>query len=213
MVSNPSPRPIKDPKVAVLAEHFPDSGSSTPISARNPSPYLIRPATEADVAGIVHVGRKVWVETFSHTATPADISAYLDSSYTPDLISRGITNPNLRYLVACPNEKPHEVAAFASLATSTSSSEPSVSSWPKPIELQRIYVDSPHHGAGLARRIAEELYELGRREGYESIWLGVLPENFRAVKFYEKCGFKKVGSHEFRVGDQLDIDDIMARLL
>lgn len=175
--------------------------------------YLIRRATQDDVQGIVLVGRKVWLETFSHTTTPENISAYLDSSYRPELISDGISNPSLRYLVACPNDRPTEVAAFAVLATDSSPSEPSVADWPKSIELQRIYVDSPHHGAGLARRIAEAVCELGRSEGYESIWLGVLPENARAVRFYEKFGFKKVGSHEFWVGDQRDIDDIMARSL
>jgi ribosomal protein S18 acetylase RimI-like enzyme len=180
----------------------------------NPAPsdaYSIRRATPDDIAGIVEVGRRVWVETFSHTTTPDHMAAYLDSAYRPDLISKALADPKLRYLTACLADTPGQVAGYAVLATD--SSEPSVADWPNSIELQRIYIDTPHQGAGLARRLVEAVYELARAEGYKSIWLGVLPENTRAVKFYGKCGFRKVGTHEFWVGGQRDIDDILARTL
>lgn len=175
--------------------------------------YLVRPATPSDVNGIVAVGRKVWLETFSHTTSPENMLVHLDASYTAELIYQEISNPDRLYLVAHSADGSAGVAGFAVIARGASSSEPSVADWPNPVELQRIYVDKAHHGAGLARQLAEEVYGAARKEGYKSIWLGVLPENTRAVKFYEKCGFKKVGSHSFWVGGQEDIDDIMARLL
>jgi ribosomal protein S18 acetylase RimI-like enzyme len=178
-----------------------------------PFPYLVRPAALADVDGIVSVGRRVWLETFSHTTSPENMLVHLDASYTPKLISQEIANSDRLYLVAHSADGSAGVAGFAVIARGTSSSEPSVADWPNPVELQRIYVDKAHHGAGLARQLAEEVYASARKEGFESIWLGVLPENTRAVKFYEKCGSKKVGSHSFWVGEQEDVDDIMARLL
>ena len=188
--------------------------------------YTVRRATVDDTDGIVKIGRKVFSETFTHN-TPENIDLYLSKTYTNEAIRADILNPHRRILVAipssssspptpaseAPNGKAEEIAAFAILCTDSTPSEPSVSTWPNPIELQRIYVDTAHHGTGLAKLLSQEVDNLAREERYESIWLGVLPENQRAVRFYEKSGYKKVGTHGFWLGDQLDTDDIMIRML
>ena len=50
-----------------------------------------------------------------------------------------------------------------------------------------------------------------RGGGYDVIWLGVWQENPRAVAFYERWGFQKVGTHVFRLGDDPQTDWIMQR--
>ena len=57
----------------------------------------------------------------------------------------------------------------------------------------------------------EEALENARRGNHDMLWLGVWPQNKVAIKFYEKYGFKTIGKHEFSVGDQVDIDAIMAK--
>ena len=47
--------------------------------------------------------------------------------------------------------------------------------------------------------------ELGR----ETLWLGVWEHNARAIRFYEKCGFRDAGSHPFLLGNDLQTDRIM----
>jgi ribosomal protein S18 acetylase RimI-like enzyme len=81
------------------------------------------------------------------------------------------------------------------------------------IELQRIYTHPRSDGTGLARRIADAAFVIAQGEGFRHIWLGVLPENARAVGSYTKLGFLKIGTHEFRLGDHIDIDDLMIREL
>lgn len=193
-----------------IGSYTPKAGVSPPSS--NPV-YTVRTATAGDVDGICDLGRRVWTSTFAHTTTEANMAAYLESAYSEQVVSEAISSPHRRFLIATPAAEPKVVAGFAILATDSTSSEPSVSTWPNPIELQRIYVDPAYHGGGVARMLTEAAYALGREEGYKSVWLGVLPENQRAVRFYEKCGFVRVGEHEFRVGDQIDIDAIMTRLL
>ena len=36
--------------------------------------------------------------------------------------------------------------------------------------------------------------------GYDKIWLSVLNKNERAINFYKKSGFKKIGYHDFQIG-------------
>lgn len=45
---------------------------------------------------------------------------------------------------------------------------------------------------------------------HDMLWLGVWPDNKRAIRLYEKSGFIIIGEHEFHIGDKVDIDFIMA---
>jgi len=43
------------------------------------------------------------------------------------------------------------------------------------------------------------------------LWLGVWERNQRAISFYEKGGFRAVGSHTFLLGTDEQRDIVMAR--
>jgi diamine N-acetyltransferase len=48
------------------------------------------------------------------------------------------------------------------------------------------------------------------RRGAQTLWLGVYDRNVRAVSFYERFGFTKVGGREFLFGGRVYIDPIYA---
>ena len=50
-------------------------------------------------------------------------------------------------------------------------------------------------------------------KGFDCLWLGVWENNKRAILFYEKWGFNKVGSHVFMLGKDAQNDFIMQLLL
>lgn len=128
---------------------------------------------------------------------------YLDSHYTPKIISSVLDNASTKYFVATTDDD-SDIAGFASLCFD--SDEPCVAKLEKSVELQRIYVDAKHHGQGVAKSLMEASVSLAREMGYRYIWLGVWEHNARALKFYQKFGFEKVGEHVFTVGtdDQTD---------
>ena len=82
-----------------------------------------------------------------------------------------------------------------------------------PIELQRFYVDRAWHGRGIAQRVMAAARDAARQLGGRTFWLGVWERNPRAIAFYEKCGFRDVGSHAFRLGGDLQTDRIMVTTL
>ena len=49
--------------------------------------------------------------------------------------------------------------------------------------------------------------------GAATVWLGVNEENARAIRFYEKHGFAKVGHKHFRLGDRFEDDWVLERPL
>nr|WP_229746632.1 GNAT family N-acetyltransferase [Pedobacter mendelii] len=55
--------------------------------------------------------------------------------------------------------------------------------------------------------------EVAHQKGLKSIWLGVWEENPRAIKFYEKNGFLAFDKHVFKMGDDIQTDIMMRKIL
>ena len=62
-------------------------------------------------------------------------------------------------------------------------------------EVNAIYVLSENYGTGVAQKLMD--VALDKLEGYPKIELWVLKDNFRAIAFYEKYGFKKEGTEKY----------------
>lgn len=50
-----------------------------------------------------------------------------------------------------------------------------------------------------------------RKKDVETVWLGVWEHNTRAIAFYEKNGFKKIGEHTFMLGEDAQTDWLMKK--
>jgi ribosomal protein S18 acetylase RimI-like enzyme len=50
-------------------------------------------------------------------------------------------------------------------------------------------------------------------QGAHTLWLGVWEHNARAIAFYRKYGFQRIGEHVFPVGSDPQIDWLFARPL
>ena len=62
-------------------------------------------------------------------------------------------------------------------------------------EIFALYVLSECYGTGLGQRLMESGLEQLRE--YPVVCLWVLKENTRAIRFYEKCGFRAEGTEDF----------------
>jgi ribosomal protein S18 acetylase RimI-like enzyme len=56
-----------------------------------------------------------------------------------------------------------------------------------------IVIDEAHRGKGLGSKLMESLLKMAQQEKVHEIFLTVLSDNFRAIRLYEKYGFKSVG--------------------
>ena len=54
-------------------------------------------------------------------------------------------------------------------------------------------------------------FDLAKKEGFDAMWLGVWEYNPRAKRFYEKNGFREVGSHTFVLGADPQTDLLMQK--
>ena len=85
------------------------------------------------------------------------------------------------------------------------------------IYLSKYYVDRPWRGSGASRLLWDatrvELVNMVGDWENPFIYLGTNAKNRRAIKAYKKLGFVKVGTRHFMVGDQDNLDVVLAREL
>lgn len=78
-------------------------------------------------------------------------------------------------------------------------------------ELKRIYALSRLHGSGVGQRLMETAIAEARARGARRLMLGVYAGNARALRFYERNGFVRVGERRFTVGSLVCDDYVLAR--
>lgn len=192
------------------------SSSSTPKDGQ--SPFTIRPAQPQDATAIATLGATVFTHTFADSGcTAAQLQAYLDEAYTPAAIATTLADPSQTTLVATlpePDPAAPVILGFALLNRASTPSEPAIHNvFPRPVELQRLYVGLDAHGRGIGSALMRAAERVARDEGYETVWLGVWEANSRAQAVYGRLGYRKVGEHVFDVGGDAQTDWIMVKRL
>ena len=157
---------------------------------------IIRRATIADAAPLAVFGRRTFIDAFGAQNTPEDVEAYCARSYGVTQQTREISDG-----ITLLGEEHGVLIAFAQLHRSQSPFGD--------IELGRFYVDRDHHGRGFARDLMDAVLAAARTLGGRKLWLSVWERNPRAIRFYEKYGFRDEGTQPFLVGSDLQTDRVM----
>lgn len=84
---------------------------------------------------------------------------------------------------------------------------------PADLEVKRIYLLHRFQGSGLGARLMREAEINARVKGARRLLLGVYAKNEAAVGFYEKLGYRKIGTRVFKVGDHHYDDFILGLTL
>lgn len=172
-----------------------------------PFSVTIRYGTTDDAEMLSELGAKTFYDTFAKGNTPENIDAYLKASFSPEIQSEELSMPDNIFLIAENENKP---IGYAQLIMN--SKEESLKGI-KTMEIRRIYASQEYIGKGIGKELMSSSIEEAKQRGFDSIWLGVWEKNPRAIDFYQRWGFKEVGTHIFHVGDDPQRDFIMERRL
>lgn len=159
-------------------------------------------------AQLAAIGRQTFEETFAADNRPEDMAAYLATSFGPELQLAELQHPDIVFLLA---RMQQQVVGYAKLRFgSTLGVEPGKTPDQR-MEIERLYVLEDWIGTGLGASLMRRSIEEARSKACRSVVLGVWEKNERALVFYKRFGFKVIGQHEFRLGDDVQTDLILRK--
>ena len=173
----------------------------------NETNLKIRRGNVGDAETLSPLAIKIFNDAFAANPLnkPEDMRAYIVEAFSLEQTRRELADENFIFFIA---EVEARMIGYAKLQEH--STEDCVTD-DDPIELSRLYVLKDFHGRGIAEKLMNECFDIARRRNYQTMWLGVWEYNHRAQKFYEKLGFRKVGSHVFQLGSDAQTDWVMER--
>ena len=166
---------------------------------------LIRRAGPDDAEALARIGVETFCETFAGLYTPADLAAYLAKAYDLERTRADLADPAMASWLV---EADGQVVGYATVGP-CGLPHPEVTA--NCGELKRIYVLRAWQGSGLAAQLLAVTLAWLERDGPRPIWLGVWSGNEKARRFYSKHAFEQVGTYDFHVGEQIDLEYILRR--
>lgn len=169
----------------------------------------IRQATVDDAKALTDLAYTTFWDAFAHHPknAPDDLNHYMRQAFSLEQTTKELVEDNSVFLIA---EIEGEPAGYAKLITNTT--EEGISA-ERPVELNRLYAHQQFLGKGIGQALMDACFERARSHGHDVMWLGVWEFNPRAQRFYEKNGFRIVGSHVFQLGEDPQTDLLMQREL
>lgn len=165
----------------------------------------IRRATEEDAGLLSKIALKIFLDTFAAQNNAKDITIHAARAYSPEIQLRELQDPGKLYLIA---DIDRVAVGFAMLGEPKSEV---CDAFDSPVELFRFYVDEAWHGHGIAQQMMDVVEDVARSLGGRTLCLGVWEHNPRAIRFYEKIGFRDAGSQPYLLGEDQQTDRVMVR--
>lgn len=167
-----------------------------------PTTPTIRFATVGDAPLLALFAAQAFTDTYRKLSDAQEIADYVAEHFQPEVVARVISDPGCTTLLAWVGE---QLAGYAILSAAP---VPDCVAGPAPLKLWRLYLGEGFIGHGLGARLMAEAHAEAGRRGAQTLWLSVYDKNVRAVEFYERFGFAKVGGLEFLFGGQIYIDPV-----
>lgn len=165
--------------------------------------YIIRKIDVNDVIQLQQISRVTFSETFAEHNTEEDLNKYLDEQLSIKKLEEELINPYTSFYFALDNNQLVGYLKLNWLNAQTELIDEAA------FEVERIYVLKDYFGKGLGQFLLDNAIRIGKALRPSYIWLGVWEKNNRAIRFYEKNGFKVFSTHLFILGNDVQTDLLM----
>lgn len=123
------------------------------------------------------------------------MAKFLSEEYDFDKLKAEVENPESFYYFYYFED---ELAGYLKLNVDAAQTE---SEYPEALEIQRIYVLQKYQGKRIGLAMMQQALAVAKKLKKPQVWLGVWENNLKAQAFYQKSGFKKVGSAELIIAE------------
>lgn len=158
-----------------------------------------------DIEILRDISIKTYYATFAEFNVKENMNAYLDAAFNFDKLFKEAQDKNSAFYFLY---KDNVLTGYIKLNVAPSQSDINDSD---SLEIERIYILKEFQGFGLGRFLIEHAIKIAIEKRKKFIWLGVWENNEKAIRFYKKNGFYKIGSHSFFMGEDGQIDYVMRK--
>lgn len=154
----------------------------------------IRGAHGEDSNRLAVLATQVWLDTYATEGITGDIAQYVLSELTPEKYLAALNDPATHLFVAEHGE------SLVGLAT-VKFGVPCPTGASAAAELQTLYVQEHFAGRGVGKLLLQAAEAKAREHAGSALWLTVNAKNARAIAFYARQGYAKVGTAYFVLGE------------
>lgn len=163
----------------------------------------IRKINIDDLEALRNLSIQTFKETFEEVNTEEDMQKYLLENLSIEKLKSELENPNSEFYFA---ENDNQILGYLKINFGNTQTE---NQGNEALEIERIYVLKEFFPLKIGQILFEKSIEIAQEKNMKFIWLGVWEENKRAIRFYEKNGFKIFGKHDFVLGNDVQTDLMM----
>lgn len=168
---------------------------------------IIRIATEKDAELIADLSRQTFYETFAEQNTKGNMEKFMNEQFTRQKLIQELSEPWLLFFMAFINYEPVGYAKMREGAVPLELiNQPC-------IEIARIYSVAHMIGKGVGKKLMQTCHEIAGQKQKKILWLAVWEQNQRAIDFYARWGFEKFGEQNFKLGDDVQRDWLMKKII
>lgn len=185
-----------------------DRAAEPPTMAERSDSTQLRRATAADAKLLAELAARLFEDTFGPDNDPEDMRDYLAGAFSEERQRAELADDSRVVWIAL--DVQGRPIGYAAMRRDTRTHGVVAE---RPAEVQRIYADRGWHGRGIGGALMAACMQQARAWDCDVLWLAVWEKNPRAIAFYEKTGFRKVGQQTFVLGSDVQHDHVMARSL
>ncbi|MGN7990145.1 GNAT family N-acetyltransferase [Pedobacter sp. 22226] len=167
----------------------------------------IERATITDLKKLQEIGRNTFFEAFAEVNSEENMKEYLENSFSEEKLKAELSNKDSQIYFAVLEGK---VIGYLKINLGEAQTEQLDLG---ALEIERIYLLKAFYGQKVGQLLYQKAIDIAHQIRASYVWLGVWEENYRALKFYEKNGFKAFGKHSFWLGDDEQTDLMMKKQL
>ena len=167
----------------------------------------MRIAAAEDAELLADLSRKTFYDSFAEFNTKENMDKFLEEQFTKDALMKEVSAPNNIFLLAYSENIP---VGYARLRENNI--PPSLKT-DRAIEIARIYAVKESIGKGVGTALMRKCIDVALLKDYNILWLGVWEHNQRAIDFYIRWGFEKFAEQDFILGNDVQKDWLMKKVI
>src|SRR5262245_29897424 len=168
--------------------------------------FYIRFGVEEDAARLAVLAAQVWLHTYATDGISPEIAAYVLAHLTPEQYAQLLRDASTHVLVAL---HVHHVVGLAVVRFDTPCPDrpgrPDLAA-----ELQTLYVQEHFLRQGVGSLLLAVAEAWARSRAKSRLWLTVNATNSRAIAFYDRKGYVKIGTAYFVLGTERYENHVLA---